>query len=169
MSGPPRGGYGGGGRGGGGYGGGGDRGGYGGGGGDRGGYGGDRGGYGGGGGDRGGYGGGGGDRGGGYGGRGGGFGGGGPGGFGGPPISHTAIHNEWDVACKVWIGGLGDEGTRLEIEIAFSEIGPVKNIWLAKNPPGFAFVEMEVRKHFFYVLKNIIVITFLSTYLLLVY
>ena len=151
MSGPPRSGYGGGGRGGGGYGG--DRGGYGGGGGDRdrggyGGGGGDRGGFGGG--DRGGYGGGGGDRGGGgYGGRGGGFGGGGPGGFGGPPISHTAIHNEWDVACKVWIGGLGDEGTRLEIEVAFNAIGPVKNIWLAKNPPGFAFVEMEVRNHLF--------------------
>ena len=58
--------------------------------------------------------------------------------------SHTAIHHEWDPACKVWVGGLGDEGTRLEIEEAFGQIGPVKNIWLAKNPPGFAFVEMEV-------------------------
>jgi RNA recognition motif-containing protein len=55
-----------------------------------------------------------------------------------------AIHNEWDPACKVWIGNLGNEGTKLEIEDAFSEIGVVKNIWLAKNPPGFAFVEMEV-------------------------
>ena len=67
---------------------------------------------------------------------------------GGPPGgmgSHTAIHHEWDPACKVWVGGLGDEGTRLEIEEAFGEIGPVKNIWLAKNPPGFAFVELEVR------------------------
>ena len=59
-----------------------------------------------------------------------------------------AIHNEWDKACKVWIGGLGEEGTRLEIEEAFGEIGPVKNIWLAKNPPGFAFVEMEVNIYF---------------------
>ena len=69
--------------------------------------------------------------------------------YGGPPppggFGHSAIHNEWDVSCKVWIGGLGEEGTRLEIEEAFGEIGPVKNIWLAKNPPGFAFVEMEVR------------------------
>jgi len=55
-----------------------------------------------------------------------------------------AIHNDWDPACKVWIGNLGNEGTKLEIEDAFSEIGLVKNIWLAKNPPGFAFVEMEV-------------------------
>jgi hypothetical protein len=62
-----------------------------------------------------------------------------------------AIHNEWDPACKVWIGNLGNEGTKLEIEDAFSEIGTVKNIWLAKNPPGFAFVEMDVSKtcHFF--------------------
>ena len=46
---------------------------------------------------------------------------------------------------KVWVGGLGEEGTRIELEVAFEEIGPVKNIWLAKNPPSFAFIEMEVR------------------------
>jgi len=54
-----------------------------------------------------------------------------------------AVHNEWDIACKVWIGGLGEEGTRLELEEAFTKFGPVKNIWLAKNPPSFAFIEME--------------------------
>ena len=46
---------------------------------------------------------------------------------------------------KVWVGGLGEEGTRLELEVAFEAFGPVKNIWLAKNPPSFAFIEMEVR------------------------
>ena len=46
---------------------------------------------------------------------------------------------------KVWVGGLGEEGTRLELEVAFEEFGPVKNIWIAKNPPSFAFIEMEVR------------------------
>ena len=56
-----------------------------------------------------------------------------------------AVHNEWDIACKVWIGGLGEEGTRLELEEAFNKFGPVKNIWLAKNPPSFAFIEMEVK------------------------
>jgi len=54
-----------------------------------------------------------------------------------------AVHNEWDISCKVWIGGLGEEGTRLELEEAFTKFGPVKNIWLAKNPPSFAFIEME--------------------------
>ena len=46
---------------------------------------------------------------------------------------------------KVWVGGLGEEGTRLELEVAFEAFGPVKNIWLAKNPPSFAFIEMEVK------------------------
>jgi hypothetical protein len=45
---------------------------------------------------------------------------------------------------QVWVGGLGEEGTRLELEDAFEKVGPVKNIWLAKNPPSFAFIEMEV-------------------------
>ena len=48
------------------------------------------------------------------------------------------------IMTKVWVGGLGEEGTRLELEVAFEEFGPVKNIWLAKNPPSFAFIEMEV-------------------------
>eukprot|EP00092_Neocalanus_flemingeri_P022573 GFUD01024478.1.p1 GENE.GFUD01024478.1~~GFUD01024478.1.p1 ORF type:complete len:224 (+),score=88.81 GFUD01024478.1:43-714(+) len=54
-----------------------------------------------------------------------------------------AVHNEWDIGCKVWVGGLGEEGTRLELEESFTKFGPVKNIWLAKNPPSFAFIEME--------------------------
>ena len=32
---------------------------------------------------------------------------------------------------------------RLEIEEAFIKIGPIKNIWVARNPPAFAYVEME--------------------------
>ena len=40
---------------------------------------------------------------------------------------------------------MGEEGTRLELEVAFEAFGPVKNIWLAKNPPSFAFIEMEVK------------------------
>ena len=32
---------------------------------------------------------------------------------------------------------------RLELEEAFSNIGPCRNIWVAKNPPSFAYIEME--------------------------
>lgn len=59
------------------------------------------------------------------------------------PGQFKAVHNEWDINCKIWIGGLGEEGTRIELDDEFSKFGPVKNIWLAKNPPSYAFIEME--------------------------
>ena len=37
---------------------------------------------------------------------------------------------------QVYIGDLGNDGTRYELEEAFSEYGSVKNIWVAKKPPG---------------------------------
>ncbi|RXG57073.1 RNA-binding protein 1 [Armadillidium vulgare] len=30
-----------------------------------------------------------------------------------------------------------------ELEAAFSKYGPLLNVWVARNPPGFAFVEFE--------------------------
>merc|ERR1712098_319890 len=44
---------------------------------------------------------------------------------------------------KVYVGDLGNEATRYELEDAFSPFGAVKNVWIAKKPPGFAFVLME--------------------------
>ena len=29
------------------------------------------------------------------------------------------------------------------IEDAFAKYGPVRDVWVARKPPGFAFVEME--------------------------
>lgn len=52
-------------------------------------------------------------------------------------------HSEWDVACKVYIGGLSEDANRYDLEDAFTKFGPVKNVWVARRPPGFAFVEME--------------------------
>ena len=52
-------------------------------------------------------------------------------------------HREWDIACKVYIGNLGNNGSKYEIEDVFGEYGPLKNVWVARNPPGFAFVEFE--------------------------
>ena len=57
---------------------------------------------------------------------------------------HKACHDEWDQDCKIFVGGLGEEGTRLELDEAFSKFGPIKNIWLAKAPPSFAYIEMAV-------------------------
>ena len=30
-----------------------------------------------------------------------------------------------------------------EIEESFSKYGTLRNVWVARNPPGFAFVEFE--------------------------
>ena len=52
-------------------------------------------------------------------------------------------HRDWDVSCKVYIGNLGNNASKYELEDAFSKYGPLKNVWVARNPPGFAFVEFE--------------------------
>eukprot|EP00088_Acartia_fossae_P043248 TRINITY_DN4554_c0_g1_i1.p1 TRINITY_DN4554_c0_g1~~TRINITY_DN4554_c0_g1_i1.p1 ORF type:complete len:182 (-),score=47.04 TRINITY_DN4554_c0_g1_i1:428-973(-) len=52
-------------------------------------------------------------------------------------------HREWDIECKVFIGGLRDDANRYDIEDVFRKYGPVRDVWVARKPPGFAFVEME--------------------------
>ena len=38
---------------------------------------------------------------------------------------------------------------RFDIEDAFQKIGRVSDVWVARKPPGFAFIEMEVRTKLF--------------------
>lgn len=52
-------------------------------------------------------------------------------------------HRHWDINCKIYIGGLKDDANRYDIEDAFAKYGPVRDVWIARKPPGFAFVEME--------------------------
>ncbi|XP_058819417.1 probable splicing factor, arginine/serine-rich 6 isoform X1 [Topomyia yanbarensis] len=44
---------------------------------------------------------------------------------------------------KVYVGELGNNASKQEIEDAFAYYGPLRNVWVARNPPGFAFVEFE--------------------------
>ena len=37
----------------------------------------------------------------------------------------------------------GSNASQTELEDAFSHYGPLRNVWVARNPPGFAFVEFE--------------------------
>ena len=37
---------------------------------------------------------------------------------------------------QVYIGDLGNDATRYELEDAFTPFGVVKNVWIAKRPPG---------------------------------
>lgn len=52
-------------------------------------------------------------------------------------------HREWKIGCKVYIGNLAEGASKADIEDAFSKYGPLRNVWVARNPPGFAFVEFE--------------------------
>lgn len=45
--------------------------------------------------------------------------------------------------CKVYVGNIGDYGSKEELEREFGYYGPLRNVWVARNPPGFAFVEFE--------------------------
>lgn len=45
--------------------------------------------------------------------------------------------------CKVYVGDLGNSARKNELEDSFSYYGPLRNVWIARNPPGFAFVEFE--------------------------
>lgn len=37
----------------------------------------------------------------------------------------------------------GSSASKQDLEDAFSYYGPIRNVWVARNPPGFAFVEFE--------------------------
>jgi len=52
-------------------------------------------------------------------------------------------HRDWDINCKVYIGNLGNNANKYELEDYFAKYGSLKNVWVARNPPGFAFVEFE--------------------------
>ncbi|XP_026077849.1 serine/arginine-rich splicing factor 7-like [Carassius auratus] len=44
---------------------------------------------------------------------------------------------------KVYVGNLGTGAGKGELERVFSFYGPLRTVWIARNPPGFAFVEFE--------------------------
>lgn len=44
---------------------------------------------------------------------------------------------------KLYVGELGNDGNKEELEEAFGYYGRLTSVWLARSPPGFAFVEFE--------------------------
>lgn len=47
------------------------------------------------------------------------------------------------MSAKVYVGGLGNSGDKQELWRAFSKYGALRDVWVARSPPGFAFVEFE--------------------------
>lgn len=60
-----------------------------------------------------------------------------------------------EVEGKVYVGGLPNDATSqevppssfvesfLEVEDVFTKYGRIRKVWVARRPPGFAFVEFE--------------------------
>ena len=47
------------------------------------------------------------------------------------------------IECKVYVGDLPRDASEKELEKAFSYYGSLKSVWVARNPPGFAFIEFD--------------------------
>ena len=47
-----------------------------------------------------------------------------------------------DVA-RVYIGDLGSGGSKPELEREFERYGPLKSVWVARNPPGMKFMNLS--------------------------
>jgi len=52
-------------------------------------------------------------------------------------------YRDWSLDCKVYVGNLQENAIKSDVENAFNKYGSLKNVWVARNPPGFAFVEFE--------------------------
>ncbi|CAG5980485.1 serine/arginine-rich splicing factor 3a [Menidia menidia] len=58
-------------------------------------------------------------------------------------MGDPAFNRDCPLDCKVYVGNLGNSGNKTELERAFGYYGPLRSVWVARNPPGFAFVEFE--------------------------
>ncbi|OQR72778.1 hypothetical protein BIW11_01240 [Tropilaelaps mercedesae] len=68
-------------------------------------------------------------------------GGGGGGGGGGYQGRQQDNHN------RIFVGGIGDNVNKEDLESVFSKYGRLTNVWVAQNPPGFAFVDFGESQH----------------------
>ncbi|KAI3439034.1 hypothetical protein D9Q98_001444 [Chlorella vulgaris] len=50
------------------------------------------------------------------------------------------------MAFKLWIGNLPEGIPDKDVEDAFSKFGRMKSCWVARKPPGFAFVEYDDKR-----------------------
>lgn len=43
----------------------------------------------------------------------------------------------------MYVGGLPSDATSQELEEIFDRFGRIRKVWVARRPPGFAFVEYD--------------------------
>jgi len=44
---------------------------------------------------------------------------------------------------RIFVGGIGENIQKEDLENLFSKYGRLTNVWVAQNPPGFAFVDFD--------------------------
>nr|ACH48189.1 alternative splicing factor SRp20/9G8 [Cyriopagopus schmidti] len=44
---------------------------------------------------------------------------------------------------SIFVGGLNDSIDKEDLEREFSKFGKLNHVWVARNPPGFAFIEFD--------------------------
>ncbi|BFI15802.1 protein MpSR4 [Marchantia polymorpha subsp. ruderalis] len=47
---------------------------------------------------------------------------------------------------RVYVGNLDPRATERELEDEFRVYGVLRSVWVARKPPGFAFIEFEDRR-----------------------
>ncbi|KAG9509661.1 RNA-binding protein Rsf1, partial [Fragariocoptes setiger] len=55
----------------------------------------------------------------------------------------TSTYRKSQSRARVFIGGLDSPVTREDLEKAFGKYGRLESVWVAQNPPGFAFIVYE--------------------------
>lgn len=50
------------------------------------------------------------------------------------------------MATRIYVGGINDSVTREHLEDLFGKYGKTEHVWVAFNPPGFAFVNFETEQ-----------------------
>ena len=52
-------------------------------------------------------------------------------------------YSDRDRDCKVYVGELPTGVKRDDLEDVFNRFGYLRSVWVARNPPGFAFVVFD--------------------------
>ena len=55
-----------------------------------------------------------------------------------------------DSSSRVYIGDLGSGGSKPELEREFERYGPLKSVWVARNPPGELYITLGKKASFYF-------------------
>ncbi|XP_065290056.1 uncharacterized protein [Dermacentor albipictus] len=58
-------------------------------------------------------------------------------------MSSSTTTGGYVLSGRIFVGGLDSAMAREDLEREFGKYGRLKEVWMAQNPPGFAFVEFE--------------------------